>query len=802
MTKRNTSTARNTRFKEFVANVVKADQHPRAVKWIWGLVFIPFGIMVLLLLMTSVGIFGKLPTFDDLENPNSDLATEIYSEDGVVLGSFFVENRSNVTYEQLTPALVAALVSTEDQRFYNHSGIDFVSLARVGVKTVALGNSSQGGGSTITQQLSKKLFPRDTAFYHNPVSRKLSIVRAKFKEWITAVKIEHNYTKNEIIAMYLNTVDYGSNAYGIKSAAYTFFGKLPSELNIQEAALLIGVVNKPTRYSPVSHPEESLERRNVVLKRMRESGYLKRKQCDSIMALPIALDYHVISHNEGHATYFREMIRAVMTAKKPQRRDYVNEYDYKYELKRWEENPLYGWCYKNHKPDGSPYRINRDGLKIYTTVNSVMQAYAEEAVQVQMRRVQASMDAQYRATKVLFQGTTAEQREQIMRNALRYCDRYRKMVNDGASDKEIEAAFNTPVKMRIFTYKGVRDTVMTPRDSILHHKRIMRASFIAMDPKTGAVKAYVGGPSYLYFKYDMAKQSKRQCGSTIKPFIYTFAIDHLGFTPCTMVPNLPVTIETDTGEPWSPKEAGAVEYNGDFKPLKWGLANSRNNYSAWIMKQAKQPSAVASFVHNMGIRSYIDPVYAMCLGTSEVSLFELVGAFSTFANHGENTEPIFVTRIEDSQGNLISSFLPTTHDAISEQTAYTMLGMLENVINAGTGGKLRWMFGFKGEMGGKTGTSQENRDAWFMGVTPKLVAGAWVGGEDQSVHLSYGGEGSVLALPIFGEFMKRVYATPRLGYYETDTFGIPASCMYYNCDAELQEALQTQSEQTEDEFFE
>ena len=775
----------------------------KIVKWLWIIAAAPFAIVIFMLLLTAAGTFGRLPSFEELENPKSNIATEIYSEDGKMIGSFFVENRSYVTYDELSPALVAALVATEDQRFYSHSGIDFISLARVGIKTLALGNRSQGGGSTITQQLAKNLFPRDTTVYRSSVARKGKLVIAKFKEWITAVKLEYNYTKEEIIAMYLNIVGYGSNAFGIKSASQTFFGKQPAELSIPEAALLVGVVNAPTRYSPVLNPDRSLARRNTVIERMQNSGYITRQQRDSLFGVPITLDYKPVSNNYGTATYFREMLRQVMTAKKPTRRQFLNDYDYQYELNRWETNPIYGWCNKNTKADGTPYNIYLDGLKIYTTINSNMQKYAEEAVQTQLRRsIQPAMDAQYKATKVLFQKTDKEQRERIVRNAMRYSDRYRALKNSGASEAQIDAAFNTPAKMKVFTYNGERDTVMTPRDSILHHKRIMRASLVAIEPQSGAVRAYVGGPNFKYFKYDMAKQGKRQVGSTIKPFIYTFAIDHLGYTPCTMVPNLPVTIETYSGEPWSPKEASKVEYTGELHPLKWGLARSRNNYSAWIMKQAKQPEAVADFIHNMGIRSYIDPVYALCLGTSEASLFELVGAYTTFANRGVNTEPVFVTRIEDRQGNLISSFVPASSDAISEQNAYTMLTMLQGVINSGTGGRLRWQYGFTGEIGGKTGTSQENRDAWFVGVTPNLVAGVWVGGEDQSVHLSRQGEGSVVALPVFGEFMSRVYNDSSLPVRQTDRFAVPATGVpTFDCDLKDTQAPTANAHASEDEFF-
>ena len=791
---------------------------PKSVKWLWGIVFAPFARMLLLLLLTAAGLVGRLPAFEELENPRSNLATEIYSEDGKVIGSFFVQNRSYVQYEDLFPAdsafhirldghdmppIVAALIATEDARFRTHSGIDIPSLARVAVKTVLLQNTSQGGGSTITQQLAKNLFPRDTVRNRGAVVRKAKLVTSKFKEWITALKLEYNYTKEEIAAMYLNTVEFGSNAFGIKSAAHTFFNKEPDELNVQEAAVLVGVVNAPTRYSPILNPKNALVRRNLVLSRMEEAGALTRRQRDSLAALPIVTNYKPVSHNEGAATYFREMLRLVMNAERPKRNQFYTEWDYDQAVKEYEENPLYGWCRKNRKADGTPYNIYRDGLKIYTTVNSTMQTYAAHAVQKQMQSViQPRMDAQYRNTKTLFIDATREERERIMRHAIRYSDRYREMEDAGASAKQIMAAFDKPCSMKVFTYRGERDTLMTPRDSILHHKRIMRASFVARDPRTGYVKAYVGGPNFRYFKYDMAKQGKRQIGSTIKPFVYTFAIDHLGLSPCTPVPNLPVTIETANGVPWSPKEAGKVEQNGELHPLSWGLARSRNNYSAWIMKQAKLPQAVANFIHNMGIHSYIDPVPALCLGTSESNVYEMVSAFSTFANEGVYTTPIFVTRIEDRQGNLIASFAPRTQDAISEHTAYTMLTMLEGVIRSGTGGRLGWAYNMQNvEVGGKTGTSQKNRDAWFMCVLPKLVAGCWVGGEDQAVRLVSRGEGSVIALPIVGEFLNRIYADPSTGISKQDLFTRPAVMPVYDCD-ETEKTDDSAPRYEEDEFFE
>ena len=794
----------------------KTGVSPKMIKWIWCVALAPFAFVGVLLLLTALGVFGRMPSFEELENPRSNLATEIYSEDGKVIGTFFVQNRSYVQYADLFPSdstlrirldgyevppIVAALISTEDIRFRGHSGIDIPSLARVAVKTLLMQNTSQGGGSTITQQLAKNLFPRDTARNRGAVVRKAKLVTAKLKEWITALKLEYNYTKEEIAAMYLNTVEFGSNAYGIKSAAHTFFNKEPDELNVQEAAVLVGVVNAPTRYSPVRNPDNALARRNLVLSRMEEAGALTRRQRDSIAALPIVLNYRPVSHNEGSATYFREMLRLVMNAERPKRSQFYNEWDYDQAVKEYDENPLYGWCLKNRKADGTPYNIYRDGLKIYTTINSVMQSYAEQAVQRQMEKeIQPKMDAQYRSTKTLFIGADREERERIMRHAVRYSDRYREMKNAGASEKQIQAAFDKPCDMKVFTYKGERDTLMTPRDSILHHTRIMRAAMVALDPRTGFVKAYVGGPNFRYFKYDMAKQGKRQIGSTIKPFVYTFAIDHLGMTPCTMVPNLPTTIETANGTAWSPKEAGNVEYDGVLHPLSWGLARSRNNYSAWIMKQAKQPAAVADFIHNMGIRSYIDPVPALALGSSESNVFELVSAFSTFANQGVHTDAIFVTRIEDRQGNLIASFIPQSQDAISERTAYTMLTMLQGVVNAGTAGRLKWQFGFNDvEIGGKTGTSNQNRDAWFMCVAPKLVAGAWVGGEDQSVHFVRGGEGSVMALPIVGDFMKRVYDDGRFGIGRGDQFLRPAMMPRYDCDEEVDPGKPDTSD--EDDFF-
>lgn len=789
----------------------------KVIVWsLWILGMSPLVIIFGMLILVSFEVFGAMPTFEELENPKSNIASDIYGDNGEIIGTFFIENRSYVQYEDMLsvnpennltiegrtmPPVVAALISTEDLRFHEHSGIDIPALFRVGFKTLLMQNTAQGGGSTITQQLAKNLFPRE-GVAKGGIIRKMKLATFKFREWVTALKLEYNYTKEEIAAMYLNTVNFGTNAYGIKSASRIFFDKAPNELNVQESALLVAVVNAPSRYSPVYHPEAALKRRNLVLDRMNTSGAISEHLCDSLKNLPIELHYNQISHNSGQVTYFREMLRLTLTAKPPTRNQFNTDWDYEMALKEYNENPVYGWCHKNTKADGTPYNIYRDGLRIYTTINPTMQAYAEEAMRKQMaEEVQPRMDQQVKATGVLFQGIDAEGREKIIRRGMRGSDRFREMRRAGYSDDDIYASFEKPCRMKVFTYNGVKDTIMTPRDSVLHHKQILRASFVAMNPQSGQIKAYVGGPDFRFFKYDMAKQGKRQIGSTVKPFIYTFAIDRLGLTPCTMVPNLPVSIETSAGI-WSPKEAGAYNYDGVLHPLYWGLANSRNNYSAWLMKQAKQPEAVADFIHGMGIKSYIYPAYAMCLGAFESNAYEMVSAYSTLANGGVHTSPIFVTRIEDRQGNVISTFVPKSNDAVNKHTAYTMLTMLQKVVTSGTGGRLRWQFGMENvELGGKTGTTNNNRDAWFMCVTPNLVMGSWVGGDEQSVHLNSRGEGSVMALPIVGEFLKMVYEDGTLGVTRQDKFTRPEGWESQDCPWSIAPDSTAVNVIEEDEFF-
>lgn len=770
--------------------------------WIfWSVIILPIVSLILLLTIIAAGGFGELPTFEELENPKSNISTEIISEEGEQLGSFFIENRSFVDYGDLSPNLVAALVSTEDARFYGHSGIDYLGLVRVAFKSVLLGQN-QGGGSTISQQLAKNLYPRDTVRYSSSISRNASLVVAKFKEWITATMLEYNYTKEEIIVMYLNVVEYGSNAYGIKSAAQTFFNKTPAELTVPEAALLVGVVNAPTRYSPIKNPERAKKRRNTVIERMYDNGFLSKKTRDSLQNSSITLDFRPVSHSQGTATYFRTMLRLFLTANKPEKTPYITEWDYNQLVKQWDNNPLYGWCNKNTKADGSKYNIYKDGLKIYTTINAKMQRYAEAAVVANMKEaVQPRFTAQKKARGTIFSNISKDEEKAIMRRAMKQTERYRVLKNDGISEDAIDKNFSTKTDVNLFSYTSPMglDTVMTPYDSIMYSKSYLRSGLVAVEPSSGFLKAYVGGVDFKYFMYDMASQGKRQAGSTFKPFVYTFAIDQLGLNPCTPVPNLPVTVEG-----WSPKEAGKVEQVGELHPLWWGLAMSRNNYSAWIMKQAGQPAAVADFIYRMGIKSFIDPVPPLCVGTPDVSIMEMVAAYTNFVNMGVHIDPIFATRIEDRHGNILATFSAQSYDAISQQSAFDMLGLLRNVVDRGTASKLRHTYKFVGEMGGKTGTTDNNSDAWFIGITPKIVAGTWVGGEDRSINLSSRGEGGVIALPAFARFMQSVYADPTLGITEKDFFVKPVGVTRFDCNTEdmtIEQIGVDKAKTDEDEFL-
>ncbi len=750
-----------------------------------------FAIFAVILLFTLIihGKLGFMPSFADLENPRNNLASQVITEDNKVLGSFYVENRSYAGFNELSPYLVNALIAREDHRFRKHSGIDAFGLFRVLVKTVLMGQQESGGGSTITQQLAKNLFPRDTSVYRWKIIQKVNLVEAKFKEWVTAVRLERNYTKDEIIVMYFNTVFFGHDAYGIKSAALTFFNKTPDSLKIEEAALLVGMLKGPTMYSPVRNPERSKLRRDGVLEKMREHGYITEAQFDSLIKIPIKLDFSVLNHTQGYGTYFRAYLGTLMNRTEPQRKNYQNYASYQDDSTQWDSNPLFGWCNKNLKPDGSPYDLYRDGLRIHTTINYTMQQYAEEAVREQLSFLQAELFKEKKGSrKAPFSKDLKEQDIQvIMQAAMHRSDRYRQLRSAGASQEDIMKSFHTPVKMTVFSWKGDVDTVMTPWDSLRYYKFFLQSGFVAIDPRTGFVKAYVGGPNFKYFQYDHVIVGKRQVGSTIKPFLYTLAIQE-GMTPCDKVPNRPISFimkvlneNRKPGEPaykdsiWTPKNSDESRFDGKMVTLKWGLANSVNNVAAWLI-QRYNPEAVIEIMRNMGITSDIDPVPSICYGTSDISLYEMVSAYGTYANKGIHEAPIFVSRIEDRNGNVLSEFRTNMTEAISEETAYMMLDMMRAVTNYGTAVRLRYKYQFKNEIAAKTGTTQNQSDGWFVGITPQLVAGAWVGGEDRSVHFDdmSKGQGASMALPIWALFMQKVYADKTLNFPQ-DPFERPSN---------------------------
>lgn len=769
----------------------------------WIVVFTPF--LALFLFIFCVGVFAEIPSFEELENPKSKLATELISEDGEVINTYHIENRSYVKFKDLSPNLVNAAVATEDIRFYRHAGIDFRGLARVAVKTLVMRDASSGGGSTITQQLAKTLFPRDTTSAKFPGHKEFKLVVSKFKEWITAVKLERNYTKDEIMAMYMNAIFFGSNAYGIKAASQTFFAKEPWELNVEESATLVGMVNKPTRYNPVLNYDRSIGRRNHVLSQMNKYGFLDQAAYDSIVALPIVLSYRQQDHNAGLAPYFRDMLRRYMNASEPKKSAYYFKEDYEADKVLWEEDPLYGWLNKNLKPDGTKYSLDKDGLKIYTTLNSKMQRYAEEAVVEHLSKdLQRSFnnDMRRKPNKPFALDVPQETIDLLMQQARRWSDRYRNMKAAGASAEEIAKSFDTKTKMRVFAWNkhGYVDTIMTPNDSIRHYKSFLRAAFIAMEPHTGNIKAYVGGPNYRYFKYDNARQTKRQVGSTIKPFLYTLAMQE-GYTPCDKVVNVPQTfIVGDTT--WTPKSTDKAEWIGQTVTLKWGLTKSSNNISAYLMKQFG-PNAMVDMCRKLGITTYLPAVPSLCVGPADITVMEMVSAYNTFPSRGVNISPMMVTRIEDHDGNVLGNFAPRKRESVSESTAYLMVNLMQGVVNEGTAGRLKWKYGMKGQVAGKTGTTNDQSDGWFIGYTPKLTAGAWVGAEDRQVHfesLALGG-GSNMALPIWGIFMQKVIEDGTLGISHDDKFlAPPGLVLNLDCDGSDADATVTTT-QSDDMFF-
>ncbi|MBQ6956561.1 MAG: transglycosylase domain-containing protein [Bacteroidales bacterium] len=726
----------------------KKNNGSRGVRIVW-ISFAAFWVLLTLFFtMLSMGWLGFMPSFEELENPRSNLATEVWSEDGQIIGYIGVENRSNLTYSQITDRgrnmnLVHALVATEDVRFYRHAGIDARSLVRVFFKTLVGRHSSSGGGSTITQQLAKNLFPRER-------KSKLGLVHSKFKEWVVAVKLEHNYSKEEIIAMYLNTVDFGSNAYGIETAAHTFFDKAPSDLSVDEAAVLVGLLKAPTSYSPVLHPENALRRRNVVLSQMNSyedpatgEKYLSDEEFDKLKERKIDMShYRPISHNDGLAPYLREYIR----------------------------NYMKDWCGSHKKSDGSYYDVHKDGLRIYTTIDSRLQLHAEQAVAKHMKEViqPAFFKELSRRGGDPFNKLTKEQEERFITQAMKASDRYYQMKQDGVSESEIKKFFKEQkVDMRVFSWNGPVDTVMTPWDSLLYVKKFLNAGLMSVETGTGHVKAYVGGINYRYFKYDNVMQSRRQVGSTFKPFVYTMALQDLDMNPYTLVPNAEVCIDD-----WCPRNS-SHQREGEMVTLKWALANSINWVSAYLMKAGGPggPNMVINIARKMGVTSPIDPVPAISVGAAEITVYEMTGAMSTFANQGEYVQPIFITRIEDNKGKVLETFTPERREAISPRIAWMMIQMMKGVVDSGTGARLRGsQFKLSYPMAGKTGTTQNNSDCWFVGITPKLTTVVWTGGELRSIHfrsMEYG-QGARQALPIFGHYMRSVYDDRVLNFYRGD----------------------------------
>ena len=721
-----------------------------AIRNLWIIFGVLLLIVVLFFFCVAKGVFGTMPTFEELENPRTNLATEIISADGKILGTYYIENRSNVRYSELSHYMPEALISIEDERFTEHSGIDQKALFRVAFG-VLTGNK-KGGGSTITQQLAKNLFPRG----ENLSTSKL--VLRKFQEWITATKLEHNYSKEEIIAMYLNTVFFGHNAFGIRAAASTFFDKKPKDMNIEECALMAGVVNAPTLFSPVRNPERSLGRRNLVLRKMADNGFITQAECDSISLIPIDMSHFSIKdHNSGQATYFREFLRG--------------------ELNEWAKNTT--------RADGQPYNIYRDGLRIYTTIDSRMQHYAEEAVKEFMgNELQPMFYKHWKGQKnAPFSNVTADEIDHILETSMKRTERYRNLKNAGVPMDTIKTIFDRPVPMTVFSWKGPIDTVMSPMDSIRYYKWFLQTSLISIESHTGHVKAYVGGLDYRFFKYDHVTQARRQVGSTFKPFLYSLAMQEGEYTPCTRIPNIQYNIKLEDGNVWSPGNSGG--HVGEEITLKYALAQSNNWISAYLMNQFG-PNAVIAQARRMGVESPIDPVPAICLGVCDLKLIEMVGAMSTFANQGVYIKPMFITRIEDKNGNVIQRFSPEESEAMSELTAYKMVELMKGVVQSGTGIRLRSTYGLSNPIAGKTGTTQKQSDGYFMGITPDLTTGVWVGAEDRSVHFrsTQLGQGSHTALPIWALYMKKVYADKSLNISKGDFTkpNIPGVDLNFDCD--------------------
>ena len=767
------------------------------VYFLWTLLFIIIFGAATAFYAINEGWIGYMPPIEDLQNPINRFATQIYSADGKLIGTWNYnrENRVMVDYTKIAPSLVKALVATEDVRFYDHSGIDFYALGRAIVKRGLLGQKSAGGGSTITQQLAKQL-------YSEHASTTMERLLQKPIEWVIAVKLERNYTKDEIITMYLNYFDFLHNAVGIKTAANTYFSKEPKDLSVVESATLVGLCKNPSYYNPVRNPERSRDRRNVVLGQMLKAGYLTQEEHDKYCAEPLELKFHVSDHKEGLAVYLREFLRRYMTAKKPERALYPSWNMVKFfnDSINWESDPLYGWCNKNKKRNGDNYSIYTDGLKVYTTIDSRMQKYAEQAAyQHVVKFLQPAFDKENKnkANAPYSSNLTSQQVQQILNRSVRQCERYRVLKESGASDAEIHKSFHTPIEMSVFTYHGEVDTVMSPIDSIKYYKSFLRTGFVSVCPQNGHVKAYVGGLDYAHFAYDMVMDGRRQVGSTIKPFLYSLAMEN-GFSPCDVAPNVQQTYMV-AGQAWTPRNGSKARY-GEMVTLKWGLQQSNNWISAYLMSKLN-PQAFVDLLHEYGIRNpEIHPSMSLCLGPCDISVGEMASAYTAFVNHGIRAALMFVTKIEDGEGNVIAQFQPRMNEVISEESANKMIYMLKSVVDGGTASRLRFKYNLKGDIGGKTGTTNNNSDAWFMGILPTLVNACWVGGDDRDIHFNSMamGQGASGALPIFALYMQQVYKDEQLGYNENAIFDLPEGydpCSFVDesmegADAEIEELFE------------
>lgn len=735
----------------------------------------------------DAGFFGKMPSVKDLSYSQNEYASEVYTADGEAIGRYsYRRNRVYSEYSDLPKHLVDALIATEDERFYEHSGIDKIGLIRAVVKM-----GQDGGGSTITQQLAKNLFPRGVRL------SKSQVILRKLKEWVIAVKLERNYTKEEIITMYFNTYDFLYQAVGIRMAAKIYFNKLPEDLNLSESATLVGMCKNPASYNPKRSLKRATHRRNIVFGQMLKNDKIDQETFEKEKAEPIVLNYQKEGHRSGVGTYLREYLRGILTARKPERENYRGWQKQQFieDSLQWENNPLYGWCKKNTKPNGEPYNIYADGLRIHTTIDSRMQKCAEEAVAEHLSKtLQPLFDKQKKTNRDHpFLGLEKREIKKIMKRAVKSSERYRSMKEAGVLEKDILKSFREKTPMRVFTWKGLRDTLLTPTDSILYYKGILRSGFMAMEPGTGKVKAYVGGIDYSSFMYDMVSSGKRQVGSTFKPFLYALAMQE-GLVPCQEVLNVSQTFVLSSGDSWTPKNSGNKRL-GESVTLAWGLANSVNNITAWIMKQFT-PSAVVRIAKDMGIVSPVDAVPALCLGVSDITVKEMVGAYGTFANKGVYAEPIFVSHITDKNGDIIARFSTNTREVMSEDAAYTITEMLRQVVKKGTGRRLGGRYKITTPLGGKTGTTDNNSDGWFMSVNPDLVTGTWVGGDDRAVHFreTRYGQGANTALPIFALFWQKVKANKELKF-SNDYFSAPVgysidlSCLKENEEEVLEEFI-------------